>query len=324
MNDIQQIKAPITTELQEFEKLFKAELKSDNPLLKQVHDYVMSVGGKRLRPIITILCAKLLGEVQQGTLYGAASIELLHTASLVHDDVVDDTMQRRGRASVNARWTNKIAVLSGDYILAKSLNSASKTQNIKILDTISEIGMTLADGELLQLVNPLPSTTTEEEYLRIIHKKTAMLFASCAMVGALSVGCTQEELAHLKRFGENIGLCFQIKDDLFDYMQSADIGKPTGNDVQDGKVTLPLIYALKTAPTDKRTPIVSIIDQKQFSKENIDRITAFATEYGGLRYSISVMEKYQQEAQEALHQLRPSQARDALERCIDFVSVRQQ
>lgn len=323
MNYIEEIKEPIYAEMQSFDRFLREELNSDNELLKEVHHYVMSVGGKRLRPMITILCAKLLGNVNDATLYGAAAIELLHTASLVHDDVVDDTLQRRSRASVNAKWTNKIAVLSGDYILAKSLNSASKTGKIEILQTISEIGMTLADGELLQLVNPIPSTTTEEEYFRIIHKKTAILFSSCAIVGGLSVGCSQQELSYLSTFGENIGLCFQIKDDIFDYMDSAEIGKPTGNDVRDGKVTLPLIYAIKTAPMMERNEIVKMIDNKEFSETNIQSITRFAHEYGGVKYGEETMVEYKEKARKALEKLPSSPIRKALEMCIDFVSIRQ-
>jgi len=278
--------------------------------------------GKKLRPILTILAAKLFGEINNTTLYGAFSLELLHTASLVHDDVVDDTMERRGRPSVNARWTNKVAVLSGDYILSKSLHSATTTQNLRILEAISTIGMILPDGELLQLANTKQSAISEEEYLTIIKKKTAMLFATCTEVGGLSVEVDEKSLEHLKKYGEYLGMCFQIKDDIFDYYEDVNIGKPTGNDVRDDKLTLPLIYAIKYSSGKERDEIVQIIDTKDFTTDNINKIMLFAHENGGVDYAIKRMDYYKEMAIKELAELPENSIKTSLIECVEYVAER--
>lgn len=322
MNFIEKIKQPILAELQAFEDVFNTVLKSDNTLLTTVHEYVMQGHGKKLRPILTILAAKLFGEINNTTLYGAFSLELLHTASLVHDDVVDDTMERRGRPSVNARWTNKVAVLSGDYILSKSLHSATTTQNLRILEAISTIGMILPDGELLQLANTKQSAITEEEYLTIIKKKTAMLFATCTEVGGLSVEVDEKSLEHLKKYGEYLGMCFQIKDDIFDYYEDVNIGKPTGNDVRDDKLTLPLIYAIKYSSGKERDEIVQIIDTKDFTTDNINKIMLFAHENGGVDYAIKRMDYYKEMAIKELAELPENSIKTSLIECVEYVAER--
>jgi len=322
MNFIEKIKQPILAELQAFEDVFNTVLKSDNTLLTTVHEYVMQGHGKKLRPILTILAAKLFGEINNTTLYGAFSLELLHTASLVHDDVVDDTMERRGRPSVNARWTNKVAVLSGDYILSKSLHSATTTQNLRILEAISTIGMILPDGELLQLANTKQSAISEEEYLTIIKKKTAMLFATCTEVGGLSVEVDEKSLEHLKKYGEYLGMCFQIKDDIFDYYEDVNIGKPTGNDVRDDKLTLPLIYAIKYSSGKERDEIVQIIDTKDFTTDNINKIMLFAHENGGVDYAIKRMDYYKEMAIKELAELPENSIKTSLIECVEYVAER--
>ena len=322
MDYIEKIKKPILAEMQEFERIYSEVLKNDNELLVNVHNYIMASSGKRLRPILTILAAKLLGEVNQATLYGAFSLELLHTASLVHDDVIDDTLERRGRPSVNARWTNKIAVLTGDYILSKSLYCANKTKHLDIMEVISLVGMVLPDGELLQLANTRQSGFTEHDYFEIIKRKTALLFAACMKVGGLSVGAGEDSLSYLKNFGEYLGICFQIKDDIFDFYENAGIGKPTGNDVRDGKLTLPLIYVLKNTSGEERDEIVRMVDSKEFSQENIQKIMQYAHEYGGVDYAIRVMEDFKQKALEELSTLPDNDAKTALKECVDFVTLR--
>lgn len=322
MDYIEKIKKPILAEMQEFERIYSEVLKNDNELLVNVHNYIMAASGKRLRPILTILAAKLLGEVNQATLYGAFSLELLHTASLVHDDVIDDTLERRGRPSVNARWTNKIAVLTGDYILSKSLYCANKTKHLDIMEVISLVGMVLPDGELLQLANTRQSGFTEHDYFEIIKRKTALLFAACMKVGGLSVGAGEDSLSYLKNFGEYLGICFQIKDDIFDFYENADIGKPTGNDVRDGKLTLPLIYVLKNTSGEERDEIVRMLDSKEFSQENIQKIMQYAHENGGVDYAIRVMEDFKQKALEELSTLPDNDAKTALKECVDFVTLR--
>lgn len=322
MSFIEDIKRPIVAEMQEFEKIFSVVLDSDNQLLKNVHEFIMEGTGKKLRPILTILSAKLFADITPATLYAAFSLELLHTASLVHDDVIDDTMERRGRPSVNAKWNNKISVLTGDYILSKSLNSAYLTKHMDIMGAISNIGMILPDGELLQLANNNQSEITEEEYFKIVDKKTAMLFATCTLVGGLSVGAQGGELQHLRNFGEYLGICFQIKDDIFDYYEDANIGKPTGNDVRDGKLTLPLIYAIKNTEGKEKDDIVKLIDNKSFSTENINKIMHFAHQKGGVEYAIKRMDEFVQKALDELSYLPKNEINESLKRCIHFVAER--
>ncbi len=323
MNYIEELKLPIANQMKQFERLYYKELDIDNKLLKNIHSFLLQVSGKKLRPIITLLCAEMISHSNQATLYGAFSIELLHTATLVHDDVIDYTMQRRGQPSINAKWTNKIAVLSGDYVLSKSLYCASKTENIGILKSIANIGMTLTDGELLQLANSEPTKMTEKEYFDIVSKKTAMLFATCAEVGGLSVGVSDKQLKHLKKFGEYLGICFQIKDDIFDYDNQANIGKPTGNDVKDGKVTLPLIYALKNSSVNEKEGIINYIENKDFSDKNITEITQFAIKKGGLDYAVEIMNEYYEKALTELNFFDESEAKEKLKLCLDFVIKRQ-
>lgn len=322
MDYIERIKMPILAEMHEFDRVYSEVLNSDNELLVNVHNYIMAASGKKLRPILTILAAKLLGPVNEATLYGAFSLELLHTASLVHDDVIDDTLERRGRPSVNARWTNKIAVLTGDYILSKSLYCANKTKHLEIMEVISLVGMMLPDGELLQLAQTKQSAFTEHDYFEIVKRKTALLFATCMKVGGLSVGADDKSLELLKNFGEYLGICFQIKDDIFDFYEDANIGKPTGNDVRDGKLTLPLIYVLKNTSGEERDEIVRLIDSEDFTQENIQKITQYAHEHSGVDYAIRVMDEYKLKALEELSSLPDNEAKNALIDCVNFVTDR--
>lgn len=323
MSFIEIIKSPIQLEMQLFEKTFGEALSTDNPLLLSVNDYVLQKSGKQLRPMLVLLTAKLCGEVNQSTIFGALSLELLHTASLIHDDVVDDTLERRGKPSVNARWTNKIAILSGDYILSKSLGCATKTDNLPILKSIANIGMQLSDGELLQLVNAQFSETAEANYFTIIRKKTALLFSTCTEVGGLSVNADEESLAHLRNFGEYLGICFQIKDDVFDYSENLNIGKPTGNDIRDGKVTLPLIYALLNSQGIEREKVLSIIEKKDFTLENIQFITRFALENGGVEYALERMESFKNKAIEELNGFADSDVKKSLIKCAEYTASRE-
>ena len=323
MSFIEIIKSPIQLEMQLFEKTFGEALSTDNPLLLSVNDYVLQKSGKQLRPMLVLLTAKLCGEVNQSTIFGALSLELLHTASLIHDDVVDDTLERRGKPSVNARWTNKIAILSGDYILSKSLGCATKTDNLPILKSIANIGMQLSDGELLQLVNAQFSKTAEANYFTIIRKKTALLFSTCSEVGGLSVNADEESLTHLRNFGEYLGICFQIKDDVFDYSENLKIGKPTGNDIRDGKVTLPLIYALLNTQGAEREKVLSMIENKDFAPENIQFITRFALENGGVEYALERMESFKNKAIEELNGFADSDVKKSLVKCAEYTASRE-
>jgi len=323
MSFIEIIKRPILAEMQMFEKTFGEALSTDNPLLLSVNDYVLQKSGKQLRPMLVLLSAKLCGTVNQSTIFGALSLELLHTASLIHDDVVDDTLERRGKPSVNARWTNKIAILSGDYILSKSLGCATKTDNLPILKSIANIGMQLSDGELLQLVNAQFSETAEANYFTIIRKKTALLFSTCTEVGGLSVNASEESLVHLRNFGEYLGICFQIKDDVFDYSENLQIGKPTGNDIRDGKVTLPLIYALLNTLGEEREKVLKMIDNREFTPGNIRSITRFALENGGVEYALTQMELFKNKAIEELSGFDDSDVKKSLIKCAEYTASRE-
>lgn len=323
MNFIENIKRPILTEMQLFAKTFAEALSTDNPMLESVNEYVLQKSGKQLRPMLVLLSAKLCGKVNQSTIYGALSLELLHTASLIHDDVVDDTLERRGKPSVNARWTNKIAILSGDYILSKSLGCATSTNNLSILKSIANIGMQLSDGELLQLVNARISESSEANYFNIIRKKTALLFSTCSEVGGLSVNADEQALAHLRNFGEYLGICFQIKDDIFDYFEDIQIGKPTGNDIRDGKVTLPLIYALMNSQGEIRENVLSMVNNRDFSIENIQTITRFAHENGGVDYALKQMEMYKNKAIEELNGFADSDVKKSLVLSAEYSASRE-
>lgn len=323
MDFTEKIKGPIGQEFQEFEQLYAKLLTSDNKLLEDVHNFTIAGSGKKIRPILTLLAAKLLGNISQQTLYAAMAVELLHTASLVHDDVVDDTLERRNRPSVNAKWTNKVAVLTGDYILSKALHAAYLSKDIEIIGAISNIGMTLSDGELLQLTGGSISKISEELYFKIIERKTAQLFATCMEVGSLSVNATTNQISALKNYGRLLGLCFQIKDDIFDYDMQAKIGKPTGNDLQDGKITLPLLYALRTNESVKRDEILSLIHNKDFSDINIEKIMNFSINSGGVEYAIETMNKFKQEALNELDKFKDSEVKTALTYCLDFVTNRE-
>lgn len=322
MNYIDNIKKPIQTEMQLFAKTFAESLSTDNPMLLSVNEYVLQKSGKQLRPMMALLSAKLCGEVNPTTIYGALSLELLHTASLIHDDVVDDTLERRGKPSVNARWTNKIAILSGDYILSKSLGCATKTDNLEILKAIANIGMQLSDGELLQLANAQASQISEQNYFTVIRKKTALLFSTCTEVGGLSVKASESDLTHLRNFGEYLGICFQIKDDIFDYTFDAQIGKPTGNDIRDGKVTLPLIFALRNSIGSTKDAVLKFIDEKDFSSENVNFITHFVHENGGVAYAERQMEVYKNKAIEELKGFADSDVKKSLILCAEFSASR--
>ncbi len=322
MISIDDIRKPVLGELALFDKTFEEALVTNNPLLSGVHDYILQKSGKKLRPTLTLLAARLVGEVNMSTIYGSLAIELLHTASLVHDDVVDDTSMRRGAPSVNAKWTNKIAILSGDYMLSNSLYQVAQAGNVDILRALSMIGMQLSDGELLQLNSTQQTIISETDYLRIIQNKTAYLFAACTEVGAISVNASKMQIDHIRKYGEYLGYCFQIKDDIFDYFADIEIGKPTGNDLRDGKITLPLIYALEKADAKIRKEFVDIVTNAEFTEENIAKINDFAISSGGLEYASAKMENYKQLAIDELSHFEDSIYKQALIQCVEFAAER--
>ena len=315
--------APIIGEMEEFKTLFGSTLSSSNLLLQDVIAHIRQKSGKMMRPMLVLLAAKLLGDVRPATLHAAAALELLHTASLVHDDVVDESTERRGQLSVNAVFNNKVAVLTGDYLLATALLQAASTRHLDIIDLISVLGRELAEGELLQLSNVQNQQFSEEVYFEVIRKKTAMLFAACTQAGALSVGADAAKTETLRKFGEYIGLCFQIKDDIFDYYDSKEIGKPTGNDMLEGKLTLPVLYALNSTHDAEATAIVLRVKSGKATLDEISRLIAFAKDNGGIEYARQAMRCHRDRALALLDNVSDSDVKTALAAYIDYVVERE-
>lgn len=316
------IKRPICLELEQFADVMVASLQSSNPLLNEVIAYVKQREGKSMRPILVLLFAKLYGTVNEKTLHAAASLELLHTASLIHDDVVDESDQRRGQPSVNARYDNKIAILSGDFMLANSLMEADKADNKKIIDIISVLGKNLAEGELLQLSNISAEVISENVYFEVIRKKTAALFMACTQTGAYSVNATPEQCELARLFGEYLGICFQIKDDVFDYFPAKEIGKPTGNDLLEGKITLPAIHVLNTIDNEWSREVAQHVKEGTATADEIAQLVEFVKENGGIEYAMKRMHEYHQKAVQLLDTLPQSDVKESLQHYADYVISR--
>ncbi len=275
-------------------------LYTPNELMNQVVTNYLTVKGKQIRPIMVILSAGLFGNVNQHVLHAGAALEMLHNASLIHDDVVDATTLRRGRSTVNSIWGNHIAVLVGDYFVSNALAAGIRTNNIEIISALSELGKELSLGEIDQICNARDHHFDEQSYLSMIRKKTASLFMNCAKMGAEAAGASFEEYAPLVDYAELLGLCFQIKDDIFDYSDNQEIGKPTGNDLRESKVTMPLLYALNNAPADKAEPMKDLLRRGNLSDEEIATLIEFANNNGGIEYSYSRMAEMQEEAERYL------------------------
>ncbi len=297
MDYLSLIKQPIEHELQDFIDLFNRSLTHDDGLLGRALTHIRSRGGKRMRPMLILLIAKNYGRVTSVTQHAAVGLELLHTASLVHDDVVDESTERRGQASVNATYDNKVAVLVGDYILSTALLNVSHTGNQAIVQNLAELGRTLSNGEILQLTNIQNEVFSEQVYYDVIRQKTAALFESCAVCGALSVNANAEQQEQARRFGQNIGVIFQIRDDIFDYFDSKEIGKPTGNDMAEGKLTLPVIYALNNHPVDSMLTLAKKVKGGTVNADEIAVLVDYAKETGGIEYAEQQMERLAAEAQ---------------------------
>lgn len=308
--------------MKEFQSLFRESAVSTNPLLNQVVYHLLQRSGKMMRPMLVMLAARLFGPVNQATLHAAVSLELLHNASLVHDDVVDDSAERRGQPSVNAQFNNKVAVLSGDYLLATALVQVAATDNLDIIRLVSRLGQDLSDGELLQLSNISNTDFSEAVYYEVIRKKTAVLFAACTKAGALSVGATDEQVEKARLFGEYIGLCFQIKDDIFDYYDDKEIGKPTGNDMKEGKLTLPVLHALNVTGDAEAARLAVRVKQGLASSEEIDQLIEFTKQNGGIDYALQKMDKLKKEALSLLASVPDNAVKAALVAYLDYVVER--
>ncbi len=285
MDYLSLIRQPICDDLIEFNKLFDLSLTHSDGLLAQALNHIKQRAGKKMRPMLILLFAKNFRSVTDVTLNAAVGLELLHTASLVHDDVVDESDERRGQASVNATYDNKVAVLVGDYLLSTALLSVSKTHSENIVRYLSELGRTLSNGEILQLSNIQNEAISEQVYFEVIQQKTAALFEACAAIGAESSNASEDQISASKRFGRNLGIIFQIRDDIFDYFDSTEIGKPTGNDMAEGKLTLPVIYALNSFPDDKMMMLAKKVKSHLIDAEGIAELVEFTKKHGGIEYA---------------------------------------
>jgi octaprenyl-diphosphate synthase len=311
----------IKNELKAFEELFKNAVKSNVPLLDRILKYVVRTKGKQLRPMFVILSAKLCGEINEKTYRAASLVELLHTATLVHDDVVDEATERRGYFSVYALWKNKASVLVGDYLLAKGLLLSLENNDFKTLHILSDAVSRMSEGELLQLEKSRLLNITEEDYFNIIKNKTASLLATACAAGANSTTNDDQFIEKMKLFGEHTGIAFQIKDDLFDY-GTDDVGKPTGNDIKEKKLTLPIIYTLKNADNNKRKQLKYLLKNSNRRKESVNFIIEEVKKSGGIEYAVLKMNEYKTKALEILHSFPPSSTRDSLESLVRYTTER--
>ncbi|MDL2241773.1 polyprenyl synthetase family protein [Bacteroidales bacterium OttesenSCG-928-L03] len=324
MDKLTSIIEPIRKELEEFNHSFKESLMGHSKDYQEMLNYVSLSSGKHIRPILLLLSAKLCGTPNSRTIDSSVIIELIHTMTLIHDDVVDNTMERRKIPSVNARFDNRMAVLLGDYILTIAIVKGVAMNNRHILELLSKLSRNLVDGELSQLVTSQKHIIDEQRYFEVIRKKTALLLSSSTEMGAISVDANKETQALLREIGENLGTIFQIKDDIFDYFEQGELGKPTGNDIREGKITLPLIHALKVAPTDQSAPFYEMIDRQDFTPETIAHLTDFAKAQGGIEYAEQKMQEIKEKTLRQLDVFPDSEVKEAFRLLIDFIIDRKQ
>lgn len=320
MKVVEQIKLPIVDEMELFEKKFSQSMTSKVALLNRITHYIVNRKGKQMRPMFVFLVAKMVsgGEVNERTYRGASVIELIHTATLVHDDVVDDSNQRRGFFSINALWKNKIAVLVGDYLLSKGLLLSIDYGDFDLLKIISVAVREMSEGELLQIEKARNLDITESVYYEIIRQKTATLIAACCSLGACSVQPDSDSVQKMKKFGELIGMAFQIKDDLFDYGDTA-IGKPTGIDIKEQKMTLPLIYTLNHCSKEKKKWLINSVKNHNKDKKRVKEVIGFVKTSGGLEYAIKIMHQFKNDALSILSEYPDSDYKSSLELMVDYV-----
>lgn len=322
MSKLNEIKRPIQTHLDVFEKKFKSSMKSNVALIDIITRYIVKRKGKQMRPMFVFLCGDIIGDINDSTYTAASLIELLHTATLVHDDVVDDSNERRGFFSINALWKNKAAVLIGDYLLSKGLLLSLDNNEFDLLKIVSEATREMSEGELLQIEKARKLDISEEIYFEIIRKKTASLIASCCAAGARSVGASAESIAKMKLFGEKVGIAFQIKDDLFDYESSNKTGKPNGIDIKEQKMTLPLIYLLNNSSWAEKRKIINIVKNHNTNPEKVKFIINRVNESGGIDYAQGKMQEYHQQALKILAEFPESDSRSSLKQLVDFTIER--
>ena len=316
------IRKPIEGEMNDFVRLFNESLSQGEGLLDQVLSHIRQRGGKRMRPMLILLSAKNFGTVSDVTQNAALGLELLHTASLVHDDVVDESSERRGQPSVNASYNNKVAVLVGDYILSTALLRVALSNNHRIVQHLAELGRTLAAGEILQLSNISNQVISEEVYYQVIDKKTAVLFEACCKLGAISVGASKDIIEKAAKFGHNIGMIFQIRDDIFDYYDSKEIGKPTGNDMLEGKLTLPVIYALNQYDNPAVLNLAKKVKNGTINQDEIAVLIEFAKQYGGIKYAEKKMEEFAKECEVFIDECVKPELKESFKAYLEYVIQR--
>lgn len=322
MSILGEIKKPVEREMAEFEAYFNKTMKSNIPLLKIILNYILRRKGKQMRPLLVLLTAGLNGKITESAYVAATLIELLHTASLVHDDVVDDAEERRGALSINALWNSKIAVLVGDYMLSKGLLVSVENNRYDMLEIVSEAVKAMAEGELLQLQKSRKLNIREEDYYKIIISKTAALISACTATGARSVSDDQDVIQLMKDLGENIGIAFQIRDDILDYEANGLTGKRTGNDIKERKITLPLIQALELATVSRRREIMSIVRKKKKTRDEIDEVIRFVISSGGIEYAEVRMNGYRDKALAILDSYPDSEYKTSLKKFVNFTTAR--
>ena len=317
------IRQPIAQDLTDFIALFESSLTYGEGMLESALSHIRQRGGKRMRPILMLLMAKNYGAVSKVTQHSAVGLELLHTASLVHDDVVDESSERRGQASVNATYNNKVAVLVGDYILSTALLHVSYTNNQHIVEYLAELGRTLAAGEILQLSNIQRQDISEDVYYQVIKQKTAALFEACAAIGALSAGASDEQVERARQFGLQLGIMFQIRDDIFDYFDSKEIGKPTGNDMAEGKLTLPVIYALNNTNFESMQTLAKKVKAGTINSDEIAVLVEFTKQQGGIEYAEQKMGEFSKECKRYIDEcVKEPAIKEALTAYVDYVVQR--
>ena len=319
INDIQN---NISAELSALNDIIEDTLRSSSPLMQQVVQNFLRAKGKQIRPILVILSGKYFGEVSKPVLYSGAAIELLHNASLIHDDVIDESRERRGLPTINRVWDNHIAVLVGDFFVSGALHCAEFTKDFRVITAMSSLGRALSLGEIEQIDNARSRSVDEETYLNIIRKKTASLFCSCVQVGGFAAGAPEEQLRDLMAYAELLGICFQIKDDIFDYFDNKEVGKPTGNDLREGKMTLPLIYALSKTDAPRHSEMVELSRKDILEPDDIATLIEYAKEQGGIDYAYSRMEQLKQQADEIISRLPHSESLDAFRMIFSYIISR--
>ena len=323
MDIIKQIRRPIAEDMEKYKLLFDSYLQHSDPLLHEVFLNISSRKGKMMRPMLTLLVIRLLGGViDDKAMHTAATFEYFHTASLVHDDIVDESEQRRGVKSIHCSYGNKVAVLVGDYLLANGLLCASKVDSPRLVGIVSKAAQALASGEILQLSNVSNQSIDESVYYDIINRKTAALFSACSEAGALCASTDENVIQNMSLFGHYVGMCFQIRDDIFDYDSSADIGKPTGNDMKEGKLTLPLIYALNHSNDEYMQKLAHKVKSGEISDDEIDELVSFTRSNGGIEYAEHVMKNFADKAKDVLSSYPDGDIKSSLMMYVDYVIMR--